>query len=87
MLDIEFVKITPEIEVPALEPFLASGAGSACDTSSHCNSDLLRLADRLGAISERAALWPWHRASILSIDPGPRSRRGLNCNEVGEYSP
>jgi hypothetical protein len=27
VLDIEFVKITPEIKVPSLEPFLAAGGG------------------------------------------------------------
>jgi sugar phosphate isomerase/epimerase len=51
--DIEFVKITPEIDVAALEPFVAAGAelGAKYVITAPYDPDLARLADRLGAIS------------------------------------
>ena len=53
VLDIEFVKITPEIDVAALEPFVAAGAelGARYVITAPYDPDLTRLADRLGAIS------------------------------------
>lgn len=57
VLDIEFVKITPEIEVADLEPFLAVGAelGARHVISAPYDPDLGRLADRLAAIGELGA--------------------------------
>jgi sugar phosphate isomerase/epimerase len=57
VLDIEFVRITPEIEVASLEPFLASGTelGARYVITSPYDSDLARLADRLAAISDLAS--------------------------------
>jgi len=57
VLDIEFVKITPEIDVPDLEPFVAAGAelGARHVITAPYDLDLGRLADRLGAIGELAA--------------------------------
>jgi hypothetical protein len=57
VLDIEFVRITPEIEVTSLEPFLAAGAelGARYVIASPYDSDLARLADRLAAISDLAS--------------------------------
>ena len=57
VLDIEFVKITPEIDAAALEPFLAAGAelGARHVITAPYDPDLSRLADRLGELSERAA--------------------------------
>ena len=57
VLDIEFVRITPEIDVAALEPFLAAGAelGARYVITAPYDPDLGRLADRLGAIGELAA--------------------------------
>ena len=57
VLDIEFVKITPEIDVGALEPFLAAGAelGARHVITAPYDPDLARLADRLGAIADLAA--------------------------------
>jgi sugar phosphate isomerase/epimerase len=54
VLDIEFVKVTPEIEVSSLEPFVAAGAelGARCVITSPYDPDLARLADRLAAISD-----------------------------------
>src|SRR3954463_2849194 len=57
VFDIEFVKITPEIDVAALEPFLAAGAelGAKCVITSPYDPDLTRLADRLAAFGNLAA--------------------------------
>jgi sugar phosphate isomerase/epimerase len=59
VLDIELVKITPDIDVGALEPFLAIGAelGARHVIIAPYDPDLTRLADRLAAITERAARW------------------------------
>lgn len=55
--DIEFVKITPEIDVAGLASFLAAGAelGARHVITAPYDPDLGRLADRLGAITELAA--------------------------------
>ncbi|MDE2116142.1 MAG: TIM barrel protein, partial [Hyphomicrobiales bacterium] len=52
VLDIEFVKITPEIDVAELEPFVAAGAelGARHIITAPYDPDLARLSDRLGAI-------------------------------------
>src|SRR6516164_5338360 len=57
VLDIEFVRITPDFEVASLEPFLAAGAelGAKYLITSSYDSDLARLADRLAAISDLAS--------------------------------
>lgn len=56
VLDIEFVKITPEIDVAALEPFMAAGAelGARHVITAPYDPDLGRLADRLASISDLA---------------------------------
>lgn len=57
VLDVEFVKITPEIDVPGLEAFVAAGAelGAGYVITAPYDPDLGRLADRLGAITELCA--------------------------------
>jgi len=57
VLDIEFVKVTPEIRVASLELFLAAGAelGARYVITSPYDPDLTRLADRLAAISDLAS--------------------------------
>lgn len=57
VLDIEFVKITPETDVAALEPFLATGAelGARHVITAPYDPDLGRLADRLAGIGELGA--------------------------------
>ena len=57
VLDIEFVKITPEIDVGNLERFVAAGAGLGAKyvITAPYDPDLTRLADRLGAISDLSA--------------------------------
>lgn len=76
VLDIEFVKITPEIDVAGLEPFVAVGAelGARFVITAPYDPDLSRLADRLGAMSDlcgrhgmRAMLefFPWTEVPSL----------------------
>ncbi len=57
VLDIEFVRITPGIDVDALEPFFAAGAelGARYVITAPYDPDHARLADRLGVIAEHAA--------------------------------
>jgi sugar phosphate isomerase/epimerase len=59
VLDIEFVRITPEFDVATLEPFLAAGAelGARYVITAPYDPDLSRLSDRLGALAERAAAY------------------------------
>jgi sugar phosphate isomerase/epimerase len=56
VLDIEFVKITPEIDVAGLEPFVAAGAelGAKHIITAPYDPDLARLADRLGSLHDLA---------------------------------
>ena len=57
VLDIEFVKIEPRIDVAALEPFLAVGAalGARHVITAPYDPEFGRLADRLAAIADLAA--------------------------------
>src|SRR5260370_29314844 len=77
VLDIEFVKITPEIDVAGLERFVAAGAelGAKHVITAPYDSELARLADRLGAITDLSAryglravleFFPW------TVVPGPQ---------------
>nr|WP_294507417.1 sugar phosphate isomerase/epimerase [uncultured Rhodopila sp.] len=54
--DIEFVRITPETDIAALEPFLAAGAelGARYAIAAPYDPDLVRLADRFGALCDLA---------------------------------
>lgn len=55
--DIEFVRITPDLDVAGLEPFLTAGAelGARHVITAPYDADLGRLADRLGAIADLAS--------------------------------
>lgn len=55
--DIEFVKIEPDTDIPALDAFLDAGAelGASEVITAPYDPDLTRLADRLGILSEHAA--------------------------------
>jgi sugar phosphate isomerase/epimerase len=57
VLDIEFVRITPEIDVASLEPFMAAGAelGAKYVITSAFDPDLSRFTDRLSAVSDLAS--------------------------------
>ena len=59
LLDIEFVKITPETDVAALEPFLAAGAelGAKYVMTAPYDPDLTRLTDQLGAVADLSACY------------------------------
>jgi sugar phosphate isomerase/epimerase len=70
VMDIEFVRINPEIDTKALEPFVAAGAelGAKYVITAPYEPDHVRLSDRLGAIGDlcggygmRAVLefFPW----------------------------
>ncbi|MGI4794347.1 MAG: sugar phosphate isomerase/epimerase family protein [Janthinobacterium lividum] len=54
VMDIEFIRITPETDVNALEPFVAAGAelGAKYVITAPYDPDHRRLSDRLGAISD-----------------------------------
>lgn len=55
--DIEFVKITPELNVTALESFFATGAelGAKCAIAAPYDPDLARLAETFGQFCDLAA--------------------------------
>jgi sugar phosphate isomerase/epimerase len=55
--DIEFVRITPEISVPALEPFFATGAelGARWAVAAPYDPNLSRMTDRFAALCDLAA--------------------------------
>jgi sugar phosphate isomerase/epimerase len=57
VLDIEFVRITPETDVSLLEPFAAVGAelGAKYMITSAYDPDLSRFTDRLAAVSDMAS--------------------------------
>jgi hypothetical protein len=74
VLDIELVRITPDIEVASLEPFLAAGAelGARYVITSPYDSDLARLADRLAAISDLASQYRLRPVlEFFSVDGRP----------------
>jgi sugar phosphate isomerase/epimerase len=54
--DIEFIRITPEIDIPTLMPFLDAGAALSARhvITAPYDDDLNRLSDRLGQLSEAA---------------------------------
>ena len=67
--DIELVQITPEIDVAALEPFIAAGAalGARHVLTAPYDSDHARLSDRLGAIADLAK--PYGLSAVLEFFP------------------
>nr|WP_294521482.1 TIM barrel protein [uncultured Rhodopila sp.] len=80
--DIEFVRITPEIDIAVLEPFLAAGAalGARYAIAAPYDPDLARLADRFGALCDLAArhglgavleFFPW------TVVPGVRDAAAI----------
>jgi sugar phosphate isomerase/epimerase len=93
VLDIEFVKITPEIDVATLERFVAAGAdlGAKYVITAPYDPDLTRLADRLGAISDLSAryglravleFFPWTVVPDLStavqiVEAAGRTQTGI----------
>ena len=71
--DIEFVKITPEIEVAALEPFIAAGGslGARHLITAPYDRDHARLSDNLGAIAPEAVARHVHDAAMRFLSQLP----------------
>jgi sugar phosphate isomerase/epimerase len=69
VLDIEFVRITPDIDVADLEPVLAAGAelNARYIITAPYDPDLTRLADRLAAIDDLAVRYGLH--AVLEFFP------------------
>jgi sugar phosphate isomerase/epimerase len=93
VLDIEFVRITPEIDVSSLEPFAAAGAelNARYMITSAYDPDLSRFTDRLAAISDLASryglravleFFPWTvvpdlSAALRAIEAAERPALGI----------
>lgn len=91
--DIEFVKITPDIDIAALEPFAAAGAelGARHIIAAPYDPDLGRLADRFAALADLAGrynlsvlleFFPWTvvpnlRAASRIMDAAERTNTGI----------
>jgi sugar phosphate isomerase/epimerase len=91
--DIEFVKITPEIDIAALEPFAAAGAklGARHIIAAPYDPDLGRLAERFAALADLAGrynlsvlleFFPWTvvpnlRAARRIVDAADRKNTGI----------
>jgi sugar phosphate isomerase/epimerase len=98
VLDIELVRITPDLEAASLEPFLAAGAelGARYVITSPYDSDLARLADRLAAISDLASqyglravleFFPWTSVPDLSaasriVEAAERAELGILVDTI-----
>jgi sugar phosphate isomerase/epimerase len=93
VLDIEFVRITPETDVPSLERFMATGAelGARYMITSAFDPDLSRFTDRLAAVSDLASqyglravleFFPWTvvpdlGAAVRIVEAAERSALGI----------
>jgi sugar phosphate isomerase/epimerase len=93
VLDIEFVRITPEIDVSSLEPFMAAGAELSARylITSAFDPDLSRFTDRLAAISDLASqyalravleFFPWTvvpdlSAAVTIVEAAERPALGI----------
>lgn len=93
VLDIEFVRITPELRVGSLERFVAAGADLSAKyvVTAPYDPDLKRLADRFGAIADlaeryglRALLefFPWTDvpdldAAVAVVEASERETAGI----------
>jgi sugar phosphate isomerase/epimerase len=93
VLDIEFVRITPELDVSSLEPFAAAGAelGARYMITSAYDPDLSRFTDRLASVSDLASryglravleFFPWTgvpdlRAALRVVEAAERPALGI----------
>jgi sugar phosphate isomerase/epimerase len=82
--DIEFVRITPDIDVAALEPFLTVGAelGANWVVASPYDPDPARLADRFAALCDLAARC--HLGVALEFFPWTDVRSAGAANAIAE---
>jgi sugar phosphate isomerase/epimerase len=90
--DIEFVKITPEINVAALESFIAAGAslGARHVITGPYDHDHARLSDNLAAIASLAGhyglsalleFFPW--TTVPDLETAAEIVRAASCAHVG----
>ena len=93
VLDIEFVRITPETDVSSLEPFAAAGAelNARYMITSAYDPDLSRFTDRLAAVSDLASqyglravleFFPWTvvpdlSAAVTIVEAAERPALGI----------
>ena len=93
VLDIEFVRITPDFDAVSLEPFLAAGAelGARHVITAPYDPDLARLADGLAAITDLAArynlravleFYPWTSVPNLSTAVGVVAAAGREATGI-----
>jgi sugar phosphate isomerase/epimerase len=84
--DIEFVRITPDIDLPALEPFLATGAelGARWVVAAPYDPDLSRLADHFAALGDRAA--PYRLGIVLEFFPWTEIRSVAGAMNVVQHA-
>jgi sugar phosphate isomerase/epimerase len=90
--DIEFVKITPEIDIVALEPFAAAGAelGARYVIAAPYDPDLGRLAERFAALADLAGhynlsvlleFFPW--TVVPNLREAKRIVDAADCKNTG----
>jgi sugar phosphate isomerase/epimerase len=90
--DIEFVKITPDIDVAALEPFMAAGAalGARHVITGPYDGDHARLSDNLAAIANLAAryglsalleFFPW--TTVPNLETAASIVAAAACSNAG----
>ena len=81
VLDIEFVRISPDINIADLEPFIAAGAELKAKyiITAPYDPDPGCLADRLAAVEDLAAPWTSYRAGVLPLDRRAQLRRSVDC--------
>jgi sugar phosphate isomerase/epimerase len=92
VLDIEFVRITPEMDVASFRPFLAAGAelGAKYVITAPYDPDLARLSDRLRAFTDLCVeyglrpvleFYPW--TVVPDLDTAVRVVEGTQRGEAG----
>ena len=84
--DIEFVRITPDIDLPALEPFLAAGAelGANWVVAAPYDPDLSRLAARFAALCDLAA--PYRLGIVLEFFPWTEIRSVAGAMAIVQHA-
>jgi len=92
LLDIEFIKIIPDIDIPALESFIAAGAslGARHVITAPYDQDHARLSDSLASIANLAEqyglsalleFFPW--TTVPDLETAARVVGATSCPNVG----
>src|SRR2546430_8174174 len=92
LLDIEFIKIIPDIDIPALESFIAAGAslGARHVITAPYDQDHARLSDGLASIANLAEqyglsalleFFPW--TTVPDLETAARVVGATSCPNVG----